>query len=250
MVRWDDAETRPLDVRLLSGVPFGTAYFGDLAPGLTDARRMTALKREVVDIVYTTKGLQVPYNPALGLYGNPDGDFASFRSQLQQTARERRDIEMDTLTAKYEKVLDRLDEQQRRKLQRRDNEKRELANLKREQLFTTGEAVLGLLKGHTAFTLSRMSRAAVYKERSQGQLRSAEFDIQELEDDKAKVVQEYEAAVHALNERWAKIATSIEQYQITPYKKDINVDLFGIGWLPFWYVWVNNQPLLLPALGG
>ena len=65
---------------------------------------MTALKREIVDVVYTTKQLQVPYNSALNLYGNPDGDFASFRSQLQQTARERRDAEMDTLTAKYDKV--------------------------------------------------------------------------------------------------------------------------------------------------
>ena len=61
--------------------------------------------------------------------------------------------------------------------------------------------------------------------------------------------QEYEDAVRDLNERWAKIATSIEQYQITPYKKDITVDLFGIGWVPYWYAVVNNQPLLLPAMG-
>ncbi len=253
IVRWDQAETAPIDSYRLSGEPLAAAsltsaaFFGDLAPGLSDARRMTALKREVVDMVYSTKGLQVPYNSTLDLYGNPDADFASFRSQLQQTARERRDAEMDALTARYEKVIDRIDEQQQKKLQRMSSEKRELAKLKREQLFTNVEAGIGLLRGRTAFTLSRMSRASVYKERSQGQLEMAELDVQQLEENKAETVKQYEAAVRELNERWARVATTVEQYQITPYKKDITLDLFGIGWVPFWYAWVNNQPLLLPA---
>ncbi len=249
MVRWDEAETQPLDPRHLSSEPFSTALYGDLAPGVSDSKRMTALKREIVDVIYTTKSLQVPSNSTLGLYGSPDADFASFRSQLQQAARERRDAEMDTLTAKYEKRIDSIEDLQRRKLQRLENEKRELADLKREQLFTTGEAVLGLLKGRTAFTLSRMSRSAVYKQRSEGQLQMAELEVRQAEEEKAEAVKDYQDNVRAINERWAKVATTIEPYQITPYKKDITVDLFGIGWVPYWYVWINNQPLMLAALG-
>jgi hypothetical protein len=248
IIHWNEAETQPLDSRRVSGEPFAQAFFGDLPPGLTDSRRMTALRREILDVVYSTKGLQIPFNSTLGVYGNPDGDFATFRSQLQQTARERRDAEMDTLTAKYQKLIDRLDEQKQRKLQRRESEKRELGKLKREQLFTNVEAGLGLLRGQTSFTLSRMSRAAVYKERSQGQLELHEFDVQQIEEEELKLREEFEAAVRAVNERWAKVATNIEQHQITPYKKDINLDLFGIGWMPYWYAWVNNQPLMLPAL--
>ena len=249
IVHWIEAETQPIDSRRVSGEPFAPAFYGDLPPGLTDSRRMTALRREILDVIYSTKMLQVPYSSALGVYGNPDGDFATFRSQLQQTAREQRDAEMDALTAKYQKIIDRLDEQKQRKIQRRDNEQRELNKLKREQLFTNVEAGLGLLRGRTSFTLSRMSRAAVYKERSQGQLELHEFDLQQLEEEEVKVREEFEGAVRDLNERWAKIATTIEQYQITPYKKDINLDLFGIGWMPYWYAIVNNQPLMLPALG-
>jgi hypothetical protein len=249
IIHWEQAESRPFDTRRLSGEPLTTAIFSDLAPGMTDAKRMAALQREIIDMTYTTKQLQVPYNPTLNLYGNPDGDFATFRAQLQQTARERRDAEMDVLTAKYDKILDRFDDQIQKKGQRLDNTKRTLSDLKREQLFTTGEAVLGLMKGRTAFTLSRMSRSAVYKQRTQGQVDMAALDVQQLEENKAAAVAEYEAAVRDLNERWAKIATHIEQYQITPYKKDINIDLFGIGWVPFWYAVVNGQPLLLSALG-
>lgn len=249
IIHWEEAESRPFDSRQLSGEPFANAFFGDLPPGLTDARRFTALRREIVDLVYTTKGLQIPYNPELNIYGSPDADFAVFRSQLQQTAREKRDAEMDVLTAKYQRKIDRIEEQKQRKVQRRESEKRELDKLKREQLFTNVEAGLSLLRGRTAFTLSRMSRAAVYKERSQGQLELHEFDLQQLNEEELKIQQEFEGVARELNERWARIATHVEQYQITPYKKDINLDLFGIGWLPFWYAWVNNQPLLLPALG-
>ena len=249
LVHWDQAETRPFDTNRLSGEPFAAAFFGDLAPGLTDSKRMAALQREIIDVVYTTKQLQVPYNAALNLYGDPDGDFATFRAQLQQTARERRDAEMDLLTAKYEKILDRFEDQLQKKGQKLDNNKRTLSDIKREQMFTTGEAVLGLMKGRTSFTLSRMSRTAVAKQRSKGQVDMAALDVQQLEENKADTVTEYEGAVRDLNERWAKTATSIEQYQIAPYKKDINVDLFGIGWVPYWYAVVNGQPLLLPALG-
>ena len=69
-------------------------------------------------------------------------------SQLQQTAREKRDAEMDVLTAKYQRKIDRIEEQKQRKIQRRESEKRELDKLKREQLFTNVEAGL-LLRGRT-----------------------------------------------------------------------------------------------------
>ncbi len=249
LIHWEEYEVPPFDTRRLSGEPLAEAYYGDLAPGLTDSKRMTALQREVADLIYASKPLKVPYNPTLNMYGDPNSDFASFRSQLQQTAREKRDAEMDALTAKYEKVIDRFDDDQKRKLQKLDNTKRTLSDIKREQMFTTGEAVLGLMKGRTAFTLSRMSRAAVYKQRSQGQLDMTELEVQQIEENKAAAVDEYQKAVRDLNERWAKIATDIQEYQITPYKKDITVDLFGIGWVPYWYVVINGQPAMLPAVG-
>lgn len=248
LVRWEDFGVKALDTRRIAGEPHVPhALFGDLPDGLTDSKRLTALKRELVDMMYATVRLQVPFNATLDLYANPDQDLSVFQAQLQQVARERRDADMDALTAKYENVIDKLDDQERRKIQQLEAERRELTNLKREQLFTTGEAVFGLLQGRTAYTLSRMSRAAVYKERSQGAKQLHELDLQQLAEEREKSVRDYEAAVAAINEKWAKIATTIESYPVTPYKKDITVELFGIGWIPFWYSVVNGQPLLLPA---
>jgi hypothetical protein len=80
----------------------------------------------------------------------------------------------------------------------------------------------------------------------------AEFEQALAEADKkiAAAEQEFQGALQQVNDKWAKIAVQNEDYLITPFKKDITVDLFGIGWIPHWYVDVNGQPLLLPAFNG
>jgi hypothetical protein len=247
IVHWEEYTAQPVDSRRVSGEPFGQAIFGDVTPGLTDAKRQAQLKREFGDMLYNTVRLKVPYNSALDIYGNPDADFSEFRARATQIARERRDAEIDALTTKYETIMDRLDENMRKTAQKLDTEKRELAEQKREELFTTGEAILGLLKGRTSFTLSRMSRSALYRKRSAGDVQLYQQGLTEVDEKIAKAEQEFEANLKQINDKWARIAQQVEEYIITPFKKDISVDLFGIGWIPFWYVALNGQPLMLPA---
>ncbi|MBL8132369.1 MAG: hypothetical protein JNL42_10975 [Anaerolineae bacterium] len=95
-----------------------------------------------------------------------------------------------------------------------------------------------------------MSRSGVCKEWSQGQLQSYELDLEQMEEEKQQAVDQYQAEVQRLNERWAKAATNVQKHLITAYKKDINVDVIGVGWTPFWYAVVSGQPVLLPALQG
>ncbi|MCK6578797.1 MAG: DUF87 domain-containing protein [Anaerolineae bacterium] len=249
-IQWDQHEVQPFDLNRLAPEPPAPAIFGDVPPGMSDPKRYTALRREVTDLVYSSKPLRVPFVPELDLYGDPAGDFGEFRARAQQVARERRDAETDALTQKFEKIINRIEQEEERKLQRLKAEKRELSNLKREQLFTTGEAVLSLLRGRTAYTLSRMSRSGVYKERSQGQLQSYELDLEQLEEEKQQTVDQYQAEVQRLNEKWAKAATNVQEHLITAFKKDINLDVIGVGWKPFWYAVVSGQPVLLPALQG
>ncbi|MDZ4764799.1 MAG: hypothetical protein SGI73_09630, partial [Chloroflexota bacterium] len=248
IVHWDDFLIASLDTRRISGEATGAALYGDLPPGLADAKRVTALKRELGDQLYSTAKLALPYNSVLNLFGSPDADISQFRAQLQQVARERRDAEIDTVTQKYETALDKMDDNKRKKATRLQAEKQEQAERRREELFTTGEAVLGLLRGRTTYTLSRMSNAAVKRKISKGEVSVIESDLASLEGNEQKLVEEYEAAVRAVNEKWAKVATTTEEFILTPFKKDITVDLFGIGWMPYWFAEIAGQPLLLPAL--
>jgi hypothetical protein len=66
----------------------------------------------------------------------------------------------------------------------------------------------------------------------------AEFkdQLQDLEADMAEEIQR-------LNDHWAGVADQIREQVITPLKKDIYIDLFGLAWMPCW-LWPDQQPAL------
>ncbi|HYO88052.1 MAG TPA: hypothetical protein VER79_05355, partial [Candidatus Limnocylindrales bacterium] len=246
-IAWADHTVGPVDPRTASAQAQAAGYYGTLPEGLTDKKRMTALRREFVDHIYATARLMTPGSEALGLFGSPDEDPAVFRARVAQAARERRDAEMDALTRKFEGIIDSIDDKTRRKAQQLEAERRQLASTNREKTFTTGEAMLGLLKGRTAFTLSRMSRTEVYRQRTLGQVELFELDLQQLGEEMAEARKQFELQLNAINQKWAQAAVQIETHPVTPFKKDITLDLFGVGWEPFWYVVAGGQALLLPA---
>lgn len=246
-VGWQDYAINPLDPRMATAQAQIAGYYGDLSDGLTDSKRLNALRRDYVDHLFATARLAIPNCPALGLYGAPETDPATFRTQAAQAARERRDAEMDVLTRKYEGIIDGIEDKMRRKARQLESEKRELAAQNRARTFTTGEAVLGLLHGRSAFTLSRMSRSEVTQRRSEGQVELYEHDLNALNEEMEEVKRRFEAELATLNQKWAQAAAQVETQMLSPYKKDITLDLFGVGWQPFWAVAAGGQPVLLPA---
>ncbi|MBC7813391.1 MAG: DUF87 domain-containing protein [Burkholderiales bacterium] len=247
IVHWQEFEAAAIDAKRVSGEPFTQALYGDLTPGLSDARRLTQLQRELIDLLYNTARLNIPYNPSLGIYANPDGNYAEFKASATQAAREKRDGEIDKVTAQYERAMDKLEDKLRRKLREMESEEKELADRKREELFTTGEAILSLLKGQTAYTLSRATRAGRFRRQTKEDLSESEAVIAELQDEQQKLAEEFELALRAVNDKWAKVAAESSEQTVTPFKKDIQVEMFGIGWIPFWYAEINGQTLMLPA---
>lgn len=247
LVRWGENQSTPIDPNQVSGEPFGEAFYGSLPSGLTDTKRMTALKTEVVDYVYRSATLTVFYNSTLDVYGSPRDNRRDYLIKLQQKAREARDAEIDKTTQQYDKDLDKLDERLRKELRGLTYDKQVLDQLKREDLYTTGEAVLSLLKGRTTYTLSRMSRARRYKTQAQERAVSTEHAVADLEDQIDQKRQDLQRVLQGVNDKWAKIATSVEEVKLTPYKKDITLEIFGIGWVPAWYTVLNGQSVMLPA---
>jgi hypothetical protein len=109
---------------------------------------------------------------------------------------------------------------------------------------------MSLFRGRTAYTLSRMSRTRRYKKEAQGRVSTAEQELIDLEESLEAKQNELASALQAVNEKWRQIANRVEEYRVKPFKKDIVLEVFGIGWVPQWYVILNGSPLLLPAFVG
>lgn len=248
LIHWDDYSVPPIDARNISPEPAPQVGFGELPSGLSDSRRLSTLRREIGDMLYNTALLTVPHNPELKIYGNPDANFNEFRAAVTQAAREGRDAELDKLSARYGNLMDKLEERLRRKEIELRAEEKELRDRRREEMFTTGEALLSLWRGRTNYTLSRMSRATRYRRQTTADIKESHDTIASIEDEMGRLEAEFEQALEQINERWTRTLERVEDYNIQPFKKDIHLELFGVGWVPYWYVGINGSPVLLEAL--
>ncbi|MCU0476086.1 MAG: DUF87 domain-containing protein [Anaerolineae bacterium] len=248
LVQWDQFAVNAASVSLVSPEPFDTtALFGEMSAGISDSKRLTELKRDFVDMLYGTARLIVPFNPALDIYGHPDEDEAAYEARVRQSAREARDAEIDKVNQKYTTRMDALEQKLMRHQTNLRAEEQEVADLKREEMFTTGEALLSLLRGRTNYTLSRMSRASRYRRQSGTTITENRYMIEQVEQEMEALEQEYESVLKQVGEKWVTMAGQRQQYAISPLKKDIYLELFGVGWLPMWLAGLSGQAILLPA---
>ncbi len=247
LVRWEQFMAAPVDVDTLAPEPFGEALYAELPPALTDERRMKTLQSEVLDQLYRLARLTILYNPTLKIFGEPDATTRDFKLLIQPMIREKRDAEVDQVTARYAVKLDRLEEKLRRETRELYGDRADLSDRRRENLFTAGEAAMSLFRGRTTYTLSRYSRTQRYSRKAEEEVRESEEEIAALQEQIARVTQEMEGALRMVNDRWAQAAAQVEEYHITPLRKNIYPEAFGVGWMPFWYAQVNGQPALLAA---
>jgi hypothetical protein len=247
LVQWDQYLAPYVDPKNLDQAPFGDAAYSDLSPGLTDARRLTALKTELVDYIYKTAAVSLMYNAQLDLYGDPEMRRRDFLVKAQGLARQQRDQEVDQTVARYDKTFNQLEAKLRKTAYDLESEQRQLDALRGEEMWTTGEAALSLLRGRTTYTLSRVSRSRRYKNQAEGNVQEAEQIIADLEAQLNETQAQMEDELRRINDKWGQIAGIVEEYRLTPFKKDIYLSVFGIGWMPQWLVTVNGQPTAIPA---
>jgi len=247
LIPWEQYLAPYIDPKTLDQSPFGEAAYSDLSPGLTDTRRIAALKTELVDYIYKTAAVSLMYNSQLDLYGDPEMRRRDFLIKAQSLARQRRDQEVDQTVARYDKIFNQLEAKLRKTAHDLEAEQKQLDALRGEEMWTTGEAALSLLRGRTTYTLSRVSRSRRYKSQAEENVLEAEQIIADLEAQLDETQAQMEEELRRINDKWAQIAGIVEEYRITPLKKDIYLSVFGVGWMPQWLVTVNGQPTAIPA---
>jgi hypothetical protein len=248
-IKWEDYAVSPLDPDRLEPHPLTDAFYADLPSALADASTLKSLQADLVTWIYQSANLRVFWNPTLNLRGEIGGSRRDFLVRVQGVARQKRDEEADKVAERYDKKLDNLEEKAQIRVQRLEDKRAELDARKREELISGAETALQLLRGRSYYALSRTSRMRRYTNTATDSLQLSEQQLSNLIQDMDETEAEMETALQAVQDKWAGIAADVQQLSITPYKKDINVDLFGIGWVPYWDVLINGQPVILPASG-
>lgn len=250
LVHWDEHVALPVDRKTLLDRPYEQVLYGELSSGLTDKKRVASLEKEVVDYLYQTANLYLLVNDTLNVYGRPSMSPNDFQAIVNSAAKEGRDAEIDTITARYEKEFDRLEDQYVREERNLESDQAALQDLRQESMATIGEAALSLLRGRTTYTLSRVARVRRYQTQAKESVEEKNEILSKVQGEMNELQMRFEQEIARINDKWARIAASNTQKKISAYKRDIHIDLFGIGWKPYYYVKLAGRPELLDAWQG
>ncbi len=245
-VRWDNAVGAALNQAEFDQQPIAQARFAGLEPPLSDTRSMTGLQKEFLDWAFRGAQITLRSQPDLKLFAGPDISQADFRTRCAEAARQGRDAELHKVGSALDKKIEALSLKINREQRALDENETELSDRRMEELGTHAENILSLFGGRsrrltTSLTKRRLTEQAKADVNNARQtLGEMQAQLKELEDQKAQTLAE-------INERWGKLAADITETTLTPYKKDVRLDLFGLAWLPFHLVNVGDDVVELPA---
>jgi hypothetical protein len=247
LVRWEDYASPPLDPQTLTKPPDPRARFATLEAPLNDVKALTAMQRDFVEWVYRSTQITVRANEALKQYAGPQVSAAEFRKQCADAARQGRDAELHKVTAAYKTKLQTLKDKLKREERELKQDESELTQRKWEEGSTHLENVASLI----GFGSKRRLTTSVTRRRMTAQAKAdveeSEDAIKEFEQQLAALEAEQAAAMEEVNQRWGEVANQLTEIPITPLKKDILLDFFGMAWMPFHLVKLGEQVEELPG---
>lgn len=206
------------------------------------------MEKDFQDWVYRTMEVTVRANETLKVFAGPEVSRAEFRKLCTGAARQKRDAEADKVENSFGKKIDSLVNRLSREERELAEDQTELSQRKLEEIGTHVENILGLFSKRrrrlsTSLTKRRMTeRAKADLEESLDAIEDYKKQIARLEKDKAQALED-------VKQKWSDIADDMTNIPVTPYKKDVLVDLFGVAWMPYHLVQIGEKTEELPGYG-
>jgi hypothetical protein len=248
VVRWEDFTAERVDEQGLDEKADPRARFSSLEAPLAEAKTMGALEKDFADWIYHEINVRVRANENLKIYVGPEVSQSEFRQMCSENARKERDAEIEKVSDSFDKKIKGIEEKISREQRELREDETELSQRKMEELGTHAENILSLFGGRrrrlsTSLSKRRMTeKAKADVEESIDALEDYKQQISDLEKEKSDAIEE-------INRKWSEISDDMTEIPITPYKKDISMELFGVAWMPYHLVQVGEKTEEWPGYG-
>ncbi len=247
LVRWEDFETRPMDLNALADKPTGNAFFETLDNlAVDDSGYVSDLKTDFEDWIYRTKAMTLRMNEPLEVVAGPEVSEEAFRKMCEKAAEEKKNAEIEEVKDKYEQKLDKLEKKLQEEIFDLEEDKQELSHRRMEEVGKGVENVLGLFTGRrrsitTSLTKRRMTAKA------KADLEASEQDVKEVEEEMKEMEADLKEELEEVTERWGEAVDQVIEEPVSPYKKNIFIELFGLVWLPYYAFEKDSGWVTVPA---
>lgn len=244
-IRWDEAAAA-VDPAGLQRQPLPQAQFAPLPAWLGDERRLKDWQRDFEEWVYRSGTIQVRVNEPLKIYAGPEISQAEFREMCSDAARENFEAEAQKLQVSYAKKLEALRlKVSRQELEVKEKEK-EVEQRRLEMMGTGGELLLSMFTRRRRSVSSTISKNRLLQ-KAQSDLEQARQLLTSLQKQLEALQGEQKQAIEAAKERWAQAANQVDEVPLSPTKKDIFIERFGVVWVPYYLVGRGAQRSEMPA---
>jgi hypothetical protein len=245
-IRWEDHAWSGDDPKTLHSQPQPQAGFEMLPGWLSDARGIKAMESDFVDWVYRNGIIRLRANEALKLYAGPEVSPAEFREQCSKAARDMYEDEVNKFTTAFDKKLVALETRVRRQELEVKEAESKVGSRRMEELGTHGELLLSMLgKRRRSVSSSLTKRRMTQQAKDTFEQETEELSALKKQLDAMK--KEREDTIRQAKERWVDVVNNLTEVPLTPFKKDVFVQMFGVAWLPFYQVKDGSRLRDVPA---
>ena len=219
--------------------PLEAARFQRISGDLTRSTKFRTWQKQLREHIYREVTLPLWQHSQPSLFSTPTETEAAFRLRVAQLQRERNDLEVEKLKARYST---RFASARERVLRAEERVKREQSQYKEKSyssFISIGSSILGALMGRRVATQTNVSKAATAM-RSAGRLSSGKESLArsierlEIEQKKLRELEDqFDRDVEQLDQSVNPETLNVTPYPVRPRKTDITVAEVALAWLPF-----------------
>ncbi|MEJ2747406.1 MAG: hypothetical protein P8183_05800, partial [Anaerolineae bacterium] len=231
-VRWENHLTSEIAPRDLDRGPAPDTRFANLEEPFSEAKLLKNLESDFVDWIYRSGEVKVRANESLDVYAGPDVSQEQFNQECQKAATKKAEAEADKVEAQFEKKIDTLETKLSKEERELAEDEAEYKQRKMEEAATHAETLISLFSRRRRSVSSSMTKRRMTA-KAREDVEESEEEIERLKKDIDEMEAEMKEALDELETKWSDIAADVTEIPVTPYKKDISVELFGVAWMPY-----------------
>jgi hypothetical protein len=240
-VDWDQAVAADVVLTDLETGPMEAAQFGSVPGAATKAKQYDVWNKELAGWLFRTHKVELFKSPGTKEVSKPGESERDFRVRLQQSGRETRDRQSESLRQKYAPKIAALQDRIRRAEQMKDKQQAEVRSSQVQAAISVGASILGAFLGRKTISTTNIGRATTAI-RSAGRVMKESHDVGYAEDNVSALQQQLADLEAQFNSEAEALAASIdpltekfETVSLKPSKANIAVKFVALAWTPYWH---------------
>jgi len=239
-VDWDHAMEAGLALADLESAPSDSAQFGAAPGAASKAKNYETWNKDFSGWLFRNQKVDLLKSPSTKEVSKPDESERDFRVRLQQSGREARDKQSDSLRQKYAPKIAALQDRIRRAGQMVERQQAESRSSQMQAAISVGASILGAFLGRKTVSATNIGRAttairgagrAIKESKDVGQ---AEENVSALQQQLTDLEAQFKTEANVLAAAIDPLNEKLETVSLKPTKANIAVKLVALAWTPHW----------------